>query len=79
MAKHVYAKHSGAGGKYVTKGSGASGKYVVEIDRSGEGGEIKKIPFRKPEAALKLGKFLHKRQTKVRVLNQKGQEIYPCQ
>jgi hypothetical protein len=52
------------------------GKYIVEIDRTEKKGEIKKIPFRKREAALKLADRLLKRQAKVKVLSN-GREIYP--
>jgi hypothetical protein len=60
-----------------TNGSEANGKYIVEIDRTEEKGEIKKVPFRQREDAIKLAELLHKRQSKVRVLNPNGQEIYP--
>ncbi len=63
-----------------TRGSGDGGKYVVEIDRAEEKGGIKKIRFRRREAALKLAQSLaRKRKSRVRVLSPNGQEIYCCQ
>jgi hypothetical protein len=67
MAKHAYAKTSES-----------KTKYTVEIDRAEEKGGIKTIKFRDREAALNFAELLRKRQSKVRVLNPKGQEIYPC-
>lgn len=61
-------------------GAKARRKYVVEIDRTEQKGEIKKIPFREREDAVKLAELLlRKRKSKARVLNPDGQEIYPCQ
>ena len=62
-----------------TNASEAKTKYVLVIDRSDEKGGIKRIKFRQRDAAIKLAELLHKRQTKVKVLNPSGQEIYPCQ
>lgn len=68
MAKHAH-----------TNDSKAKGKYIVEINHGEEKGGIKKIKFRKVEAALKLAELLNKKRPKARVLNPNGQEIYPCQ
>jgi hypothetical protein len=61
-----------------TNGSEAKGKYIVEINYGEEKGGIKRITFRKAEAALKLTKLLNKKKPKARVLDSNGQEIYPC-
>ena len=59
--------------------SEAKTKYVVVIDRRDDKAGVKRIKFQKRDAAIKLAELLHKRQTKVKVLNPSGQEIYPCQ
>jgi len=60
------------------KDSGAKAKYVVVIDRKDEKAGVKRIKFKKREAAIKLAELLHKRKTDVKVLNPSGKQIFPC-
>jgi hypothetical protein len=74
MPKHTVRKRTAH-----TNGSEAKGKYVVEIDRTEQNGELKRVPFRQRDAALRLAELIvRKRNSKVRVLNPNGFEIFPC-
>jgi hypothetical protein len=74
MPKHTVRK-----GTAHTNGSKAKGKYVVVIDRTEKKGEVRRVPFRERDAALKLAELIvRKKNSKVRVLNPNGFEIFPC-
>jgi hypothetical protein len=75
MPKHTVRKRTAH-----TNGSAATGKYIVVIDRTEQKGEVRRVPFRQREAALKLARLIVRlRKSKVRVLNPSGQEIFPCE
>jgi len=73
MPKHTVRKSTAH-----TKSSKAKGKYVVVIDRTEQNGEVRRVPFRQRDLALRLAEWIvRKRKSKVRVLNPFGQEIFP--
>ena len=74
MPRHTVRKRAAH-----TKGAKAEGKYIVVIDRTEKKGEVRRVPFQQRDAALKLAELIvRKKNSKVKVLNPYGQEIFPC-